>query len=94
MFKKRTKSQIDASTTLGDYTGGYEFLPWLLYMRLGFTVGFFANLAGGIAGFVIFFQEYDWIGLGVGCFFGVIATSLIALSLIRDYKESKKGISR
>jgi len=93
-FRKRTNAEIDESVRQGDYTGGYEWWPWLLYMRKMYVVGFLGNLAGGIAGFTIFLQESDYVGLGVGIFFGLFAAPLIGFLIRRDFNESKKGISR
>jgi len=92
-WRKRTEKEIEESIKKKDYTGGYEFLPWLWYMRRMYVVGFFGNLAAGIYGFVSFFQEGDWVSLGVGIFFGLFAAPLIAYMLIKDYNESKKGNS-
>jgi len=98
-FKKRTKEEIDEAVKNGDYTGGYSWWPWLWYMRKMYVVGFLGNLAGGIAGFVTYFQDGgfvsgDPVGLGVGIFFGVLAAPLIGFLIRRDFKESKKGITR
>ncbi len=32
-FKKRTKEQEDSAIANGDFTGGYEFWPWLIFKR-------------------------------------------------------------
>jgi len=96
-WKKRTKEQIDYSTDrLNDYTGGYEWWPWLWYMRKGYLLGFFGNLALGWAGGISAMMDdpSDWISYAVIAFFGIFAPTLIAFLLRRDYKEGQKGISR
>jgi len=93
-WKKRTQTEIDQAVAKKDYTGGYEWWPWLWYMRKMYVVGFLGNLAFGITGFTLFAQDGEWVSFGVGCFFGLFAAPLIGYMIRRDYKESKKGISR
>jgi len=97
-WKKRTQAEVDAAVAARDYTGGYEWWPWLWYMRKGYLLGFFGNLilgwAGGISSFAEHNENPDWISYGVIGFFGIFAPVLIGFLLRRDYKEGKKGISR
>lgn len=101
-WTKKTQEEIDKAVKNRDYTGGYEFWPWLWYMRKGYILGFLGNLVGGIISFTIFFKEYlqygfsgdTWVGLAAGCFFGVFAPFLIGFLLRRDYKDGKQGFSR
>jgi len=96
-FKKRTKEQIDYSVdVLKDYTGGYDFYPWLLHMRKFHTLGFIGNLLIGWIGGITSIKSdpSDWVSYAVFGFFGIFAPTLIGFLLRRDFKESKKGISR
>ncbi len=93
-WKKRTEAEIDESVAKKDYTGGYEWWPWLWYMRKMYVLGFLVNLSFGIAGFTIFTQDSEWTSFGIGCFFGLFTSPLIGFLIRRDFKESKKGISR
>jgi len=91
-WRKRTEAEIEASVRFKDYTGGYEFGPWLLWMRKMYVVGFLGNLAGSIIGWKIFLTEGDYVGLGVGIFFA-LSTTLIGYKIRKDYTNSKKGVS-
>lgn len=93
-FKKRTKAEIDYAVDVQkDYTGGYEFWPWLIYMRKGYLLGFFLNAALGIGCFVSG-DKSDWVTWAAGGFFGLFAPGLIGYKLRQEYKDLKKGISR
>lgn len=94
-WKKKTQVELDAADAKNDYTCGYEFYPWLLYMRKLYVVGFFGNMAAGIGDFI-----YSLCNDGAGtadyiilCFFGVFAPTAIAFLLRRDYKKLQKGES-
>lgn len=91
-WTKRTESEIEKSESKGDYTGGYEFGPWLLWMRKMYVLGCLANFAFSIVGWKIFLTEGDYVGLGVGIFF-LLSTTLIGYKIRKDYTNSKKGIS-
>ena len=95
-WKKRTQEEINYSTDkLKDYTGGYEFFPWLWFMRKLYLLGFFGNMAlgwcGGMSG--ILNDPKDWVGYAIIGFFGVLAPALIGYMLRRDYKMLQKGQS-
>jgi hypothetical protein len=93
-FKKRTKEEIDYAVDVQkDYTGGYEFWPWLIYMRLSYLIGLFLNAAIGLGSFITG-DKSDWITWAAGGFFGVFAPALISYKLLQDYKKLKKGIGR
>ncbi len=92
-FKKRTKEEVEASVINKDYTGGYDYLPWLIYMRPLYVFGAAANLAAGIHLFNIGVTEPNTVGIVAGLFF-ITASIAIKLLLIRDFKLSKKGISK
>lgn len=90
-WKKKTSDQEDACVKLGDFTGGYDFLPWLVYMRWQYLIGFFGNIALGIG--LLYSTLGDTFGTICGLFFGVVAPALIGVLLVRDYKKLKKGQS-
>lgn len=93
-FKKRTQAEVDYAVDVQkDFTGGYEFWPWLIYMRKGYLLGFALNAGIGIGSFIT--GDYsDWITWAVFGFFGLFAPGLIGYMLRREYKDLKKGISR
>jgi hypothetical protein len=97
-WKKRTQEEIDYSVDkLKDYTGGYEFFPWLWHMRKMYLVGLLGNLIlgwyGGISSMDPNNENPQWMGYCIIGFFGVFAPILIGYMLRRDYKMSKKGQS-
>ena len=97
-WSKRTEQEIEESVKNKDYTGGYKFWPWLLWMRKMYVLGFLLNLTfGWIGGLTSFNPENEnpaWIGYAVIGFFGIFAPTLIGFLLRRDYKEGQKGITR
>lgn len=84
---KRTEEQIKHSIDIEkDYTGGYNFISWLVFMRTFFTFSAIP-LALIILGATIYFQSVISI---------VIVSSLIIcwyFLIKKEYKELKKGIS-
>ena len=93
-WTKRTKEQIDDAVDAGDYTGGYEFLPWMLYMRtrlvavilFNFVVEWFCwqdYLSGGAIDLLVCAIFFGWVVPGV----------IVGLSL-NEFKKKKKGISQ
>ena len=97
-WKKKTNAEIDQIVaTTNDSTAGYEWAPWLWYMRKMHVLGFLMNvLVGFIGGFSntdggtnMDLASYVIIGL-----FGIAIPTLIALLVRRDYKEGKLGKSR
>lgn len=90
-WKKRSEFEIELSVSQKDYTGGYEFYPWLWHMRKMYLLGFFGNMSIGIGSLVSSWP--DPIGIGLGIFFGVFAPCLIGFLLRRDYKRLKVGQS-
>lgn len=93
-WKKKTRKEIDSFVTKGDYTGGYKFLPWLVYMRPFLILAIFLNASLGLHTL----SQYSEIGetsvLFLGSLFSVVIPSIIVFLLIREYKEKKKGKSR
>jgi len=84
---KRTDAQVAESIKNKDYTGGYKFIPWLMYMRT-----FFTCTAVPLALFV----------LGATFYFHSIPSTIIVSSIITcwvyllrgEYKNAKKGIAK
>ncbi len=92
-FRRRTQAEIDESVKNDDCTGGYEFFPWLLWMRPMYVVGMLGNFIAGLCMLRIGIIDCDWIGYVAGSFFAG-AGILICFLLIRDYRESKVGKTR
>ena len=97
-WKKKTNAEIDQIVaTTNDSTAGYEWAPWLWYMRRMHLVGLLANVLVGFIGGLsntdggtnMDLASYVIIGL-----FGIAIPTLIAFLLRRDYKEGKLGKSR
>ena len=93
-WRKRSNKQIDDSVSEGDFTGGYEFFPWLWYMRKFYVLAFFLNIFMGYQAAKGYFEYEDVVALIAGAFFGLVVPSIIGYLLVRDYKEKKRGISR
>lgn len=93
-FKKRTYIEVQEATRNGDYTGGYNFFPWLIHMRKFMVFAFFLNIFFGYKALEGYFDNgLEIVTLLVSLFFGVAVPSLIAVLLLREYKEKKQGIS-
>jgi len=93
-WRKRSNKQIDDSVYKGDFTGGYEFFPWLWYMRKFYVLAFFLNIFMGYQATKGYFEYAEIIALIAGAFFGLVVPGIIAYLLVREYKEKKRGISR
>lgn len=95
-WKKKTEAEIDSAVAKKDYTGGYEWGPWLWHLRKMYVVGLLGNLfLGWFGGICTMDPSNDnpiWMGYAVIGFFGIFAPTLIGFLLRRDYKEGKKGI--
>ena len=93
-WSKRTREQIDDAVESGDYTGGYEFLPWMLYMRTRLVIIILFNFV------VEWFCWQDYLRGGVidmlicGVFFGWVIPGVIVGLSLNEFKKKKKGISQ
>jgi hypothetical protein len=93
-WKKRTSLEIEESVDKRDFTGGYDFLPWVWYMRKFMIFAFFLNVFIGYKAYEEYLAIEGSIILVASIFFGIAIPSLIGGLLIREHKEKKKGISR
>lgn len=94
-FRKRTEKEVMDSVDKKDYTGGYTFFPWVLYMRTYYLVAALLNMFFGHAMWGAYkTYGYETATLVFSLFFGIGVPSLIVFLLIREYKEKKKGISK
>lgn len=86
--KRRTQEQIDEAVANGDYAGGYEtFIGWMIYMR----TWIFPTMALLITAIIVTVVTMDasvWYAVAE-----VVVMIIIILSLIKDFRDSKKGIS-
>lgn len=92
-FKKRTKEQLDKAVKQGDFTGGYQFLPWLIWVE---TIKLLASILLPIAGTCLFvFQKesYDLRFQIIAGFCLIIAGIFVFLATKRQYKQQKNGQS-
>lgn len=93
-FKKRTYLEVQKATQEGDYTGGYEFFPWLIHMRKFMVFAFFLNIFFGYKALEGYYENgEEIITLITAIFFGIGVPSLISVLLFKEYKEKKQGIS-
>jgi hypothetical protein len=92
--KQKSKSEIDEAVSNRDLTGGYNFLPWLWYMRKFLVIVIMLDL---FIGYKLFktYNEYQETITGLSAiFFGLIGPAAIMTLLVREYKNKKKGISQ
>lgn len=93
-FKKRSSKQINTSVSDGDFTGGYEFLPWVWYMRKGLFFSILLNVFIGYQCLKYYLEHKELAGLLSGGFFVLIIPTIISYLLFREHKEKKRGILR
>jgi hypothetical protein len=93
-WKKRTQQEINQALEKKDLTGGYEFLPWVWYMRKFMALAFFLNGFMGWQGYKAYLEYGEAIALIATFFFGICVTSFIGFMLYREHRDKKKGISR
>ena len=82
---KRSDKEIEKSVKKKDYTGGYEYLPWLMYMRGGISLLMLVTFGAGI-----YFSTQEgifWVGIGA-----ILLSGFIQYMLRRDYTSLKKGL--
>lgn len=91
-FKRKTDAEENAICLKGDYTCGYNFVEWLVFLRRWHLIGTLANMAVGL-GMLFSNSENDptmkWLGIG----FSFVVPAILWFMLVRDYKNGKKGIS-
>ena len=95
VFKKRTLNQQAESVNNGDYTGGYDYIPWIWFEKEGRTKAILATILFGV-GVVLecslasSFSPTAQIIAGIGAMCGGI---FLHLWTYRQFKQMKKGIS-
>lgn len=92
-LKKRTKEQLDEAVKQGDFTGGYQFLPWLIWVEI---IKLLASILLPIAGIGCFiFQKgtYDLQFQIITGFCLIIAGIFVFLWTKRQYNQQKNGKS-
>lgn len=87
-LKKRTNKEVEESSLKGDYTGGYEMLPWFIYMRQFVVVAGLGCLIGGTYAAITSDGYNKLIGVAF-----VIISGVIFKIFANDYKKLKKGQS-
>jgi hypothetical protein len=83
-FKKRTEAEMNESEKKRDYTGGYEYLPWLFYMRISQVIPMLIMFLGG--SYYATQEGTFWLGVS-----GIFVSFLIKFMLRRDYISLQKG---
>jgi len=86
-LSKRTDEQVEYSqTVLKDFTGGYNFIAWLIWMRKWFPYLLLPAC--------LFFAYLGWYwgsNIAIGISLGLLCFYVIALKI--SYNRLKKGIS-
>ena len=91
---QRSNFEIDEAVSNGDLTGGYNFLPWVWYMRRFFIAAIIIDLLIGCK-LVQTYNEYQELVTAIAAaFFGLTIPVIIITLLIREYNRKKKGISQ
>lgn len=84
-LSKRKKGQLDYSVEVNkDFTGGYNFIAWLIWLRSWFFIVFTGAIAF-LIGFLIY-ELYLMAAIATGLSLGYV------LLLRWEYKKLKKGI--
>lgn len=91
---QKSKFEIDEAASNGDFTGGYNFLPWVWYMRRFFIAAIIIDLLIGCK-LVQTYNEYQELVTGIAAaFFGLTIPIIIITLLVREFNRKKKGISQ
>jgi ABC-type multidrug transport system fused ATPase/permease subunit len=86
--KRRTDEQIRHSVEVDkDFTGGYDFLPWLIFMRTYFTL-FVVLFTITVLTYIIY--SSSWVVL---CFILPLFAT-ISFLVKNEFNKDKKGIAR
>lgn len=83
-LKKRTNEEVDLSVLNKDFTGGYNFIAWLIWLRSWFFIVFTGAIAF-LIGFLIC-GLYLMASIAAGLALGYV------LLLKWEYNKLKKGI--
>lgn len=92
-FKKRTIEQLEYSVNQKDFTGGYNFIAWLIWVEQIKGLAPILLSIAAIGCFLTLEQSYNMVvqfAVGIGC---IVASGAIIYLTIKQYKELKKGIS-
>jgi hypothetical protein len=89
-WRKKTKQEFDQANDKKDYTGGYEFLPWVWYLRKPLIFAFFLNI---FFGYKALDYGKETVTLIAAIFFGIAVPAIIGGMLFREWKHKKKGIN-
>jgi len=84
---------LEYSVSQKDFTGGYNFLAWLIWVERVKALAAIGLFVAGIVCFVTLEESYDELfqsAVGIFCF---LASSIIAFLTRRQYNQQKKGIS-
>jgi len=92
-WKKRSNEEIEKSVQSGDLTGGYDFLPWVVYMRLYFVIAILADIFIGYK-LLQNIRESSLVSIIFGIFLGIGVPFLIMALLTKEFKRKKKGLSQ
>lgn len=92
-WKKRSNEEIEKSIKSGDLTGGYDFLPWVVYMRLYFVIAIILNIFIGYK-LLQNINDSSLVSIIFGIFLGIGVPFLIMVLLTKEFKRKKKGLSQ
>ena len=91
---QKSKHEIDEAVSNRDFTGGYNFISWVIYMRKFFIVALLFDFFAGYTLTKAYFEYEETPTLIAALFFGIAVPALIVTLLVREYKRLKKGISQ
>jgi hypothetical protein len=92
-LRKRTQKEIDHDTLVyKDFTGGYEYLPWLIYIRLVYILSSIGIFIFGISCFILTDSSEDVLFQILTGISAIIVSIVINLLLVRSYHLLKRGI--
>lgn len=92
--KKKTKQEMDEASLNGDLTGGYDFVSWLVYVRLFYVLAIISNFIMGCGMFKTYIKSREIIVLVSASVFMVIFPTFITILLINEFRRKKKGESQ
>lgn len=93
-LKKRTVEELRDAVTRKDYTGGYDFIPWLIWIeniKAITIIGLFIASLGCFFSLGASYNVVVQLCVGIGAF---AASIFLGYLTVKQYKDLKNGISK
>lgn len=93
-LKKRTIEELRDAVSRKDYTGGYNFIAWLIWIENIKAITILALFIASIGCFSSLSVSYDvgaQLGVGIGAF---VSSAFLGYLTRKQYKDLKNGISK